>query len=58
MSELQPTKRAAELLRVVVRFIQENELEYCEVDYDGTTCDGRCLMEDLEVAADDLDDKI
>lgn len=58
MAALQPIERAAELLRVVVKLIQENHLESYEVDYDGTTCDGYCLIEDLEIAEDDLDDKI
>ena len=46
-------KRAIEMLRVA--------REYCEkwpeetVDYDGTTCDGYCIMDDCAYSADDLE---
>lgn len=37
------------LLRVTVSFLRENwEAAECTTDYDGTTCDGNCLADDIE----------
>ena len=37
------------LLRVAVALIRENwEAAECTTEYDGTTCDGNCLADDIE----------
>jgi len=48
--------RAIEMLRVAARYIAENGLVEHEVHYDDADCDGHCLIEDLTLAADDLED--
>ena len=35
------------LIRVVIEFIEKHAL-YETIDYDDTTCDGLCLIDDLE----------
>lgn len=45
-------KREAYLMRVASAYI--NEYPDFEIDYDGTTCDGYCLAEELAVAADNM----
>ena len=42
------------LLRVTVAFLRENwEAAECATDYDGTTCDGSCLADDIEAELGD-----
>jgi hypothetical protein len=38
------------LLRVVLAFLDENPVQDYTVNYDGTTCDGLCLREDIKIA--------
>jgi len=47
--------RAIELLRVVAEFVDQNNLEFCEVRYDDADCDGSCLSADCLAAADELE---
>lgn len=46
-------ERAAYMLRVAARYIAETDPEG-EVEYDETTCDGHCVADDCETAADAL----
>lgn len=47
--------RAAYLMRVAVEFIKTNNLDGYVIDYDGTTCDGACLADELATAAEEAD---
>lgn len=49
------TARAIEMLRVAARFIRQHAPDRT-IAYDETECDGNCLAEDCEFAADDLED--
>ena len=43
--------RSQYLQRVTIKFLRDNwETHECTVDYDGTTCDGACLADDIEKA--------
>lgn len=55
MSSRAAIERAAVLLRVVVKFIEENNLEDRTVFYDGVECDGWCLSSDCSAGASALD---
>lgn len=46
--------RAIYLLRVAARFIEKHPVKEYTIEYDGTECDGQCLQNDLELAADAL----
>jgi hypothetical protein len=48
--------RAVELMRIAAQMIEDN-CPTATADYDGTTCDGFCLAEDLRAAAEDLEEK-
>lgn len=39
--------RIVYLMRVLELFMRETEAGGCTIDYDGTTCDGFCLFEDI-----------
>lgn len=42
------------LLRVTVAFLRDNwEAAECTTHYDGTTCDGYCLADDIEAELDE-----
>jgi hypothetical protein len=44
------------LLRVTLAFLRDNwEAAECTTDYDGTTCDGACLADDIESAIEEDD---
>lgn len=46
-------KRAIEMLRVAQQYCEKWPEE--TVDYDGTTCDGYCIMDDCNAAASELE---
>lgn len=48
--------RAIEMLRVAARYIREHYAEGT-VFYDGTDCDGYCVADDCENAADCLSEE-
>ena len=53
MIEEKPNESRQEyLLRVCIAFIDLNHMNDFTVDYDGTTCDGSCLIEDIENTMD------
>ena len=47
---------ALKCLENAARFIFENDLEEYTLEYDGTTCDGYCLLDEINAAIDDLKD--
>lgn len=51
--ENQNVKRAAEMLRIAAKIIR-NEANNAVVNYDGADCDGWCVADDCETAADML----
>lgn len=46
--------RAAYLMTTAMEFIEKNELGHYTIEYDDTTCDGQCLVDDLEFAVQAL----
>jgi len=48
------TKRAAEMLRIAAKVIRDLAPDAHHF-YDETDCDGYCIADDCESAADDLD---
>lgn len=51
--------RAEYLLRVVGQFMRQNpSAESCETFYDEAMCDGACLAEDCEIAANELREEV
>lgn len=47
-------KRAIYILRVAKKYLKENDYEEGTLHYDATECDGYCLCDDLEDAAENL----
>lgn len=50
-------KRAAEMLRIAAAVIREHAYDVL-VDYDDTTCDGFCIADDCENAAEDCENLV
>lgn len=46
--------RAIELMRIAASMIEENCPD-ATAEYDGTTCDGQCLADDLRSESDELE---
>lgn len=46
--------RAIEMLRIAARYIRETDA-YGTIHYDGTECDGYCVADDCEIAAEELE---
>lgn len=46
-------ERAIEMLNIAAAYIREHAPDYVSF-YDGTDCDGYCIADDCEIAANDL----
>jgi hypothetical protein len=49
-------KRAVEMLKIAAKYIRDNDPEGI-IFYDGTDCDGYCVADDCETAAECLEGK-
>jgi hypothetical protein len=56
MSTTDDIKRAQEMLRIAAKYIRANDT-YQTIRYDDADCDGYCVADDCEIAADCLDDE-
>ncbi len=54
MHHTQEQDRAAEMLRIAAKYIEDNYDEGI-IHYDGADCDGACVADDCRMAAADLD---
>jgi hypothetical protein len=56
MSTTDDIKRAQEMLRIAAKYIRDHAPSYM-IFYDLADCDGYCVADDCEIAADCLDDE-
>lgn len=46
---------AIDRMRIAVRFLRNTSAAHQTMEWDGALCDGECLAQELEAAADDLE---